>query len=125
MAAASERDQTLPVPEIQVESRPEPSQTTQFEPDIPLSDFSNHLVPQTGIEQHEQEPEWDRGSLPFRLPILSPSTSNEQPSTWSLKLGAIRRFPHRLGNPPPPPSIPLRRRFTGECRLRLCFWRDE
>lgn len=93
-------------------STPGPEADIQLEPivhDIPLTDFSNHL----GDGEAPEAKDWETQSLPFRLPILSPSSSSDQPSNWSLKLGAIKSLPSRLKSPPPRPNIALRRRFTG------------
>ncbi|CAE6535896.1 unnamed protein product [Rhizoctonia solani] len=72
--------------------------------DIALSDFSGHLG---------SGPEWERMELPFNLPVIAPSISNEQPSTWSLKPATIKSFPTRLRNAPPRPrGVPLRKKFA-------------
>ncbi|CAE6525371.1 unnamed protein product [Rhizoctonia solani] len=77
--------------------------------DIPLSDFSGHL----GSGPEGDVPEWERMELPFNLPVIAPSVSNEQPTTWSLNPTAIGGFPSRLKNAPPRPrGLPLKRRFT-------------
>ncbi|KAG9086182.1 hypothetical protein FRC06_003236 [Ceratobasidium sp. 370] len=65
--------------------------------DIPLQDL-------------DQVPEWER--MPFPLPVLQPSSENEQPTPWKLNVGALKTFPPRLARPPPPPSLPRLRRYT-------------
>jgi hypothetical protein len=88
--------------------------------DIQLEDVSGHL----GASQHveaEELPPWER-DLPFNLPILAPSSSNEQPKPWKLDVGDIKSLSARLRNPPPAPSLPQLRRFTGELESYDYVW---
>lgn len=106
----------------------EPRQPADI-PDIPFSDFSNHLAPEPVQRDGEgvKAPEWDQPSLPFRLPILAPSAGSEQPSSWSFRFAAIRGFPGRLRapSPPLPPMLPPRRKFTGTLARILRLWCPE
>ncbi|CAE6371023.1 unnamed protein product [Rhizoctonia solani] len=79
--------------------------------DIPLSDLSGHLGPATG--HGGDVPEWERIELPFNLPVIAPSTSNQQPESWSPNPMDIKHFPSRLKNAPPRPrGVPLKKRFA-------------
>ncbi|CAE6420419.1 unnamed protein product [Rhizoctonia solani] len=79
--------------------------------DIPLSDFSGHLGPATGPDG--DVPEWERMELPFNLPVIAPSISNEQPESWSPKPLNIKHLPSRLKNAPQRPTgVPLKKRFA-------------
>ncbi|EUC59510.1 transmembrane protein, putative [Rhizoctonia solani AG-3 Rhs1AP] len=94
-------------PTMTTEITIEPRQSGPDDMDIPLSDFSGHL------ESGPAGPEWERMELPFNLPIIAPSISNEQPSTWSLSPTAIKGLPSRLKNAPPRPrGTLLKKRFT-------------
>ncbi|CAE6441454.1 unnamed protein product [Rhizoctonia solani] len=98
-------------PALSAEITTEPRQLGPDDMDIPLSDLSGHL--ESGPGPESEIPEWERMELPFNLPVIAPSISNEQPSTWSLSPTAIKGLPSRLKNAPPRPrGAPLKKRFA-------------
>ncbi|KAG9124746.1 hypothetical protein FRC07_010397 [Ceratobasidium sp. 392] len=74
--------------------------------EIPLQDLGGALT----AGPSDDVPEWER--MPFPLPVLEPSDDNEQATPWKVNVGTLKTLPARLTHPPPPPGLPMLKRYT-------------